>query len=68
MANYAVVAGIVVTLLGLLWLVWAYVGAAVVKCGICGNRQRLRASRKQTFTCRRCKKTLPRRLAYRVGG
>lgn len=44
-------------------LVVVRVRAVAVKCGCCGHRQRLRVSRKATFTCKRCKKTLPRRLA-----
>lgn len=31
-------------------------------CGICGNKLKLLVG-PETFTCKRCKKTLPRRLA-----
>ena len=68
MAQYAAIAGIVVALLGSLTLAWLRVGSAAVKCGVCGHKQRLLSSRKKTFSCRRCKKTLPRRLALSTDG
>lgn len=34
-----------------------------VKCGVCGNKLKLLAG-PETFTCKRSKKTLPRRLAH----
>jgi hypothetical protein len=37
-----------------------------VKCGICSHEQTIFVGR-ETFTCRKCKKTLPRRLALAPG-
>lgn len=65
MVDYAVVMGIIVAALGSLMLAWRFVPTTAVKCGVCSQKLRLPTSpKKQTFTCKRCKKTLPRRLAY----
>lgn len=37
-----------------------------VRCAHCGRSQRMAASRKETFTCKHCKNTLPRRFAEPV--
>ena len=37
-----------------------------VKCGICSREQKIFVG-KDTFTCRGCKKTMPRRLAVTIG-
>ena len=60
---YLMLAGIVVALLGSL-LVARRVAGPVVLCGICDHKVRPWAVRQETFTCRPCKKILPRRLAY----
>jgi ribosomal protein S27E len=41
---------------------WGSLSHQKVKCAICSHEQTLFVDR-ETFTCRRCKKTLPRRLA-----
>lgn len=67
-ADYAVVVAIIVALLIPAFLAQDRIRSIVAKCGCCGHRQRLRSSRKATFTCKRCKKTLPRRLAEPLDG
>ena len=64
MGDYVVLVGIVVSLLlGSLLLARSLLGSAV-RCGLCDHKVRPWAVRKETFTCRPCKKILPRRLAY----
>lgn len=62
--DYLVVAGLVVSLVLGSLLLARRIRSSVVRCGFCGHRVMPWALRSETFTCRPCKKTLPRRLAY----
>lgn len=64
MGSYVVLAGIVVSVLLGSLLVGRRVLGSVVRCGFCDHRVMPWAVGRDTFTCRPCKKTLPRRLAY----
>ncbi len=62
--NYLVLVGIIVALLLSSLLLARRVSDSVVRCGFCDHKVRPWAVRRETFTCRPCKKILPRRLAY----
>lgn len=58
-----VMAGVVAVLIGS-FLLARHLMSSGVWCGFCDRQVRPWAVRKETFTCKPCKKTLPRRLSY----